>query len=443
MSTSLPLEHDAVILAGARTPFCKAGSDLAAVPAHQLVRHVLREALERAEVRPEEVDEVIVGNIAQPAESTTLARVAALLAGIPEATPAYTLNRNCGSALQAITDAALKVRSGRARVVLAGGAESMSRIPLLFPETAKGPFLALARARSLAGRVRALASFRPRDLKPVVALEVGLTDYVCGLNMGETAEVLAREFGISREAQDRFALTSHRRATDAWSRGAMTDEVAPLTLPPAHTTEVVRDNGPRENQSLDALAKLRPYFDRRTGSVTVGNACPITDGAAAVVVASHRHARERGLPILGRVRGWGYAGLSPSRMGLGPVFASARALADAGATVRDVALWEINEAFAAQVLACLAAFDSRRFAHDELGGAEPLGAIDPERLNVNGGAIALGHPVGATGARLALTLLLEMERRDAPLGVAALCIGGGQGGALVLERVASPAAAAA
>jgi acetyl-CoA C-acetyltransferase/acetyl-CoA acyltransferase len=443
MSASLPLASDAVIVAGARTPFCRAGTDLTGVPAHQLMRHALREALERAEVRPEEVDEVIVGNIAQPAESTTLARVAALLAGIPEATPAYTLNRNCGSALQAITDAALRVRGGRARVVLAGGAESMSRIPLLFPETAKAPFLALARARSFAGRLAALGSFRPRHLKPVVALEVGLTDYVCGLNMGETAEVLAREFGITREAQDRFALQSHRRASDAWSRGGMAEEVAPLTLPPKHATEVGRDNGPRENQSIEALAKLRPYFDRRYGSVTVGNACPITDGAAAVVVTSHAYAREHGLPILGRVRGWGFAGLSPSRMGLGPVFATARALADAGVSVRDVGLWEINEAFAAQVLACLAAFDSRRFARDELGTAEPLGAIDPERLNVNGGAIALGHPVGATGARLALTLLLEMQRRDAALGVAALCIGGGQGGALVLERVPAPAAAAA
>jgi len=441
MSGSLPQERDAVIVAGARTPFCRAGTDLARIPAHQLMQHALREALERAEVRPDEIDEVIVGNIAQPAESTTLARVAALLAGIPEATPAYTLNRNCGSALQAITDAALQVRAGRAQVVLAGGVESMSRIPLLFPETATAPFLGLARARSLAGRLAALGRFRPRDFKPVVALEVGLTDYDCGLNMGETAEVLAREFGITREAQDRFALQSHTRALEAWNRGGMADEVVPLTLPPKHATDVARDNGPRENQSLDALAKLRPYFDRRYGSVTVGNACPITDGAAAVVVASHSYAREHRLPILGKVRGWGFAGLSPSRMGLGPVFATARALADAGVTARDVGLWEINEAFAAQVLACLAAFDSRRFAADELGRAEPLGAIDPERLNVNGGAIALGHPVGATGARLALTLLLEMRRRDVALGVATLCIGGGQGGALVLERV--PVAAGA
>ena len=436
MSTVPAPDRDPLILAGARTPLAKAGTALRDVPAHELLRVALREAMERAEIRPEEIDEVIVGNIAQPAEAANIARVAALLAGVPRETPAFTVNRNCGSALQAIADAALRIRSGHARAVLAGGTESMSRIPLLFSEAGKAAFFRLARARSLPARLGALLAFRPRHFRPTVALEIGLTDYVCGLNMGQTAEVLAREFGIGREAQDRFALESHRRTVAAWSEGRMKDEVVPVSLGPEHRAAVSRDVGPRENQTLEALARLKPYFDRKFGTVTVGNACPVTDGAAAVVLTSAAFARERDLPRLGRVRSWGFAGLSPSRMGLGPVFASARALDEAAISVRDLDLVEINEAFAAQVLACLAAFDSREFARAELGREEALGPIDPGKLNVNGGAIALGHPVGATGARLVLTLLREMARRGAALGLATLCIGGGQGGAMVLERAA-------
>jgi acetyl-CoA C-acetyltransferase/acetyl-CoA acyltransferase len=423
------------VVAGARTPFARAGTALARLPAHDLMRAALREAMERAGVRPEEVDEVIVGNVAQPAESTTLGRTAALLAGVPPSIPACTVNRNCGSGLQAIADAALRVQSGRARLIVAGGVESMSRIPLLFSEEAKAAFLRLSRARGAGGRLAALAAFRPRHLRPVVALEVGLTDYTCGLNMGQTADALAREFGVDRGEQDRFALESHRRAVAAWSGGRMADEVVPVSIGPDHREMVTHDVGPREGQSLEALAKLRPYFDRRHGTVTVGNACPVTDGAAAVVVASEAYARERRLPALGGVRSWAFAGLEPARMGLGPVFASARALDDAGLSLDGIGLVEINEAFAAQVLACLRAFDSDRFAREELGRGRRLGAIDPARLNVNGGAIALGHPVGATGARLVLTLLLEMARRGVERGLAALCIGGGQGGAMVLERV--------
>ena len=423
-----------LVSAGVRTPFAKAGTDLRAVPAHELMRLALREAMERAEVRPVEVDEVIVGNVAQPAESTTMGRVAALLAGIPQRVPATTVNRNCASSLQAITDAALRIETGRAQIVLAGGVESMSRIPLLFSEEAKGRFFGLARARSALGKLAALASFRPRHFSPVVALEVGLTDYTCGLNMGETAEVLAREFGIDRESQDRFALESHRRAVAAWREGRMAEEVSPVPLPPRYDRDVEQDVGPRENQSLEALAKLRPYFDRRHGTVTVGNACPVTDGAAALVLMSARRARAGGHPVLGGIRSWAFAGLDPSRMGLGPVYASALALREAGVTLQDIGLVELNEAFAAQVLACLAAFQSERFAREELELDRPLGTLDRSILNVNGGAIALGHPVGATGARLVLTLLLEMARRDVELGLATLCVGGGQGGALIVER---------
>ncbi len=435
MPETLP-QHDPLISAGARTPFAKVGAALQSVPAHELMRIALQEALERAEIRPADVDEVIVGNVAQPAEAANLARVASLLAGIPRQVPAFTVNRNCASALQAIADGALRIRSGRARVVLVGGTESMSRIPLMFSDAAKDAFFRLMRARTLAQRIRSMAAFRARHFRPIVALEVGLTDITCGLNMGETAENLAREFGIARDAQDRFALESHRRAAAAWREGRLAEEVTPVPLAPDYREMVERDVGLREEQTLQALGKLRPYFDRKYGTVTVGNSCPVTDGAAALVLVSAARARELGVPTLGRIRSWAFAGLDPARMGLGPVFATARALDEAGARLSDVDLVEINEAFAVQVLACLTAFESQDFARRELHRDAALGAIDPAMLNVNGGAIALGHPVGATGARLVLTLLLEMARRDAGLGLATLCIGGGQGGAMVLERTA-------
>jgi acetyl-CoA C-acetyltransferase/acetyl-CoA acyltransferase len=268
----------------------------------------------------------------------------------------------------------------------------------------------------------------------MAGLLLGLTDPVSGLNMGETAELLAREFAIGREEQDAFALRSHQRAAAAWSGGRLEGEVIPVPIPPRYERAAERDNGIRDNQSLEALARLQPVFDRRWGTVTAGNASQITDGAAALVLASAGRARSLGLPELGRIRSWGFAGCDPARMGLGPVVATPIALRRAGGLSLDrIDLIEINEAFAAQVLACLKAFGSRQFFERHVGSA-PLGAPDPERINVNGGAIALGHPVGASGGRLVLTLLREMQRRDASLGLATLCVGGGQGGALVVER---------
>jgi len=315
--------------------------------------------------------------------------------------------------------------------VLAGGMESMSRIPLLFPFEYGEWLEGLTRAKSLPARLAAAAHFRPGLLAPRVALAEALTDPVCGLNMGETAEVLAREFRVTRERQDEFALASHQKAIAARER--LREEIVPVFPPPGY--EMLRDDaGPRESQSLEALAKLKPYFDRRGGTVTVGNACPVTDGAVALLVADEATARAWPVPPLGRLRAYAFAGLAPRRMGLGPVFAAARALDQAGLALEDIELFEINEAFAAQVLACVEAARSAAFARDELGRDRALGEIPLERLNVNGGAIALGHPVGASGARLLLTLLLEMRRRGAKRGLASLCVGGGQGAAFVLER---------
>jgi len=428
-------DRDVLILEGARTPFCRAGSVLSELPARELGRIAVREAIERSELAPGEIDEVIVGNIAGPYDATNVARVIALSAGVPRRVPAYTVNRNCGSALQAIADGALRIRSGEASVVVAAGVESMSKIPVLYPESFKKTLARAARAKSAWRKALSLSLLRPRDFKPVVALEEGLTDPISGLNMGQTAEVLARDFAITREEQDIVALESHRRTTRAWAEGRLAKEVAPVPLPPRYQALADRDNGHRENQSLEALAKLRPYFDPQYGTVTAGNASQITDGAAAVVLASGEKARAIGAKPLGRLRSFAFAACEPERMGLGPVFATPLALRRAGVTLREVGLVEINEAFAAQVLACVYAMGSASFAREKLGLASAVGDLDPDRTNVNGGAIAIGHPVGASGARLVLTLLYEMARRSVPLGLATLCIGGGQGGAAVVELV--------
>ena len=419
------------ILGGVRTPFAKAGTVFRRTPVYDLGRVAVSELLARHELDPAQIDEVILGNCAGPAEAANVARVTSLRAGLPERVPAVTVHRNCASGMEAVAVAAERIQLGRARLVLAGGMESMSQIPLLFPFEFGDWLEGLSRAKGPLARLGAAARFRPAMLRPRLALLEALTDPVCGLNMGQTAEVLAREFRIGRRRQDEFALASHERTVAARER--LREEIVPFFPPPAY--EMVRDDvGPRDRQSLEQLAKLEPFFDRRNGTVTVGNACPVTDGAVTLLVAGEEVARGWPVPPLGRIRTWAFAGLSPRRMGLGPVHAMARALDAAGLALADMDLFEINEAFAAQVLACLEAARSGEFARAELSRERALGEIPLERLNVNGGAIALGHPVGASGARLLLTLLLEMRRRGAKRGLASLCVGGGQGAAFVLER---------
>lgn len=429
-----PSDRDVVVISGVRTPFVKAGSLLARVPAVELGRIAVREAIERADLDPGTIDEVIVGNIAGPADAANIARVIALLAKVPEHVPAFTVNRNCASGLESIAEAAYRIQAGHANVIVAGAVESMSQIPFLLTREAQEVWTGLSRARGVLGQLKAMGRFRPRHFKPVVGLMLGLTDPISGLNMGETAENLAREFQISREEQDAFALRSHQRATAAWSNGLLDDEVIPVPRAPRYDKSIDRDNGIRENQTMEALGKLRPIFDRKFGTVTAGNSSQITDGAAALVLASRVRARQLGARVLGTIRSWAFAGCDPARMGLGPAVATPIALQRAGGIALDrMDLVEINEAFAVQVLASLRAMASRQFC-EKYTGRGPLGHLDPDRLNVNGGAIAFGHPVGATGGRLVLTLLNEMARRDLSLGLVTLCVGGGQGGAIVLER---------
>jgi acetyl-CoA acetyltransferase family protein len=419
------------ILAGVRTPFAKAGSVFKRTPSYELGRIAAAEVVARSDVDPERIDEVVFGHCAMPIEAANSSRVVALRAGVPERVPAVTVHRNCASGMEAVANACHRIGSGDAKLVLAGGMESMSQIPLQFGSEYADFLEGVMRAKTPFARLRAMLRFRPRMLTPRIALAEGLTDLVCGLNMGQTAEVLAREFRIGRERQDAYALRSHQRAVAG--REAMREEIVPVYPGPAH--EPVRDDvGPREGQTLEALARLKPYFDRRNGTVTVGNSCQVTDGAAALLVGDDEVAKGWPMPPLGRVRAFAFAGLAPQRMGLGPVFAMAKALARAQVSLTEIEVFEINEAFAAQVLACLEAAKSEKFCRDELGLDRPLGEIPEERLNVNGGAIALGHPVGVSGARLLLTTLHEMRRRGARLGLASLCVGGGQGAAFVLER---------
>ncbi len=428
MSTEVVITH------GLRTVFAKAGTTLRRVPAVELGRQAVAELVARADVAPDRIDEVILGCAGNPIDAANIARVVALRANLPRQIPAVTVQRNCGSGLEAITTAAERIRCGRARVIVAGGVESMSGYPLLFSSAAARVFEDVYRARSPLARLSALSGFRPRHFQPEIALATGLTDPVCGLNMGETAEVLAKEFGVSRQEQDEFALRSHQLAAAAEAEGRFAAERISVYAPPRYDTTIDTDTGPRVNQSMEALAKLRPAFDRRYGTVTPGNSCMVTDGAAVTLVMDAETAANLGHAPMGRIAGYGWGGLSPRRMGLGPCFATPRALDDAGVSLDQIDLVELNEAFAAQVLACLLCFRSGVFARQELGRDKPVGDIPFERLNVNGGAIALGHPVGTTGARLVVTLLLEMARRQVARGLATMCIGGGQGGAMVLER---------
>ncbi|HZU38519.1 MAG TPA: thiolase family protein [Gemmataceae bacterium] len=423
---------DIAILDGVRTPFAKAFGPLAPVPAQELGRVVVSRLLDRTDVRPDQVDQVVIGNVATPPEAANIARVIALLAGIPEDRIAHTVSRNCASGMEAITTAAGLLELGEAKTVVAGGTESMSRIPLLYGPEATDVFLRLAKAKGWWQRLRTMLQFRLRHFQPVPGVKLGLTDPVSGLIMGETAEVLADDFGITRQEQDAYALESHRKAVAAQQRSVFDVEIVPVKAE-GMATELKKDVGPRAEQSMEALAKLKPFF-RQGGTVTVGNSCSITDGAAAVVLMPGEMARAQGRKPLGYLRGYAYAGLDPRRMGLGPVYATSKLLDRAGLAMKDIDLIELNEAFAAVVLANERAFASDKFAQEHLSRPAALGELSRDRLNVNGGAIALGHPVGATGTRLVLTLLRELERRNLKRGLATLCVGGGQGGAVLVER---------
>ncbi len=403
-----------VVVDGVRTPFCKMGSSLAHLPADELGRIAVQALLAKTGLDPALVSEVIFGCVIQPPEAANVARVIALRAGIPKEVPAMTVHRNCASGFEAITTAYERMTAGRGEVYIVGGTENMSLAPLLFPVSAASKFAGLMRARSFGQKLLAAARFRPRDFAPRIGLKVGLSDPVSGLNMGETAELLAREYDVSRAEQDAFAQRSHEKASAA--HGRLLEEICPVF---SRGQIVAGDNGPRQDSSVAGLGKLKPVFDRTFGSVTAGNSSQITDGAVALLVMTETKAAQLGFKPLGKLTSYAYAGCDPARMGLGPV----AAIRKAGRPPADADLIEINEAFAAQVLANLRVFKTQ---------GTP---VPEEKLNVNGGAIALGHPVGASGARLVLTSLLELRRRHARTALVSACVGGGQGAALWLEAM--------
>lgn len=335
--------------------------------------------------------------------------------------------------MQSITSAGDRIRAKEGKIYLCGGVESMSNIPLVYNEKMAALFRNLSKSRTLMDRLHTLIAFRPGFLKPIIGLMSGLTDPVSGLMMGSTAEVLARDFHIPREAQDEFALQSHQKAQRAKESGRFAEEILPIICDERNGKILEYDDGIRDGQTLEALAALKPYFDRKNGTVTAGNSSQITDAAASVIVMGEKEAKERGLTPLGYVSDYVYAGLDPKRMGLGPVISTHKLFKRNRLSIKEIDLVEINEAFAAQVIACLQSFDSAAFAKTHFNESRALGAIDPEILNVNGGAVALGHPVGMTGTRMVLTLLHELRNRKMQRGLATLCVGGGQGVALLLE----------
>ena len=427
---------DVVIAAGLRSPWVRAGGAFRAEDAGHLGSQVMRELLVRTGIEPGAFDEVVVGSVGPPHDQANIARVVAMRAGIPRHVPARTVARNCASGIEAVTTAAASIKAGVGDLYMTMGLEVMSAYPLIFGEKMTNLFAGLMRARSLGQRLAAVGSFRPGFLKPRVALLEGLTDPISDLLMGQTAELVARDFGITREECDAYAAESHRRAAQARDAGRFEDEILPLFPLGAKegATSVLHDDSIRDDQSPEKLAKLRPYFEKPDGVVTVGNACGITDGAGALVVTTAERARELGLAPLARLKGWAWAGCEPARMGLGPVHATAQVLDATGVTLGDIGAIELNEAFAAQVLGCARAFESAEFAREKLGRTSPLGTLDLDRTNVNGGAIALGHPLGASGSRITMHLAHAIKRGEAKTAVGSACIGGGQGIALVLKE---------
>ncbi len=432
MNGSVPAGRRAAVVAGVRTPFVKAGTDFNDLSAVELGALVVNELLVRSGIPPKEFDSVVFGQVIPSSTVTLVGREMVLRSQLPRSVQAHTVARACATSIQTTTDAADQIRLGHSDCAISGGAESVSDAPIFASRQLAQTLVEVSRAKSLGDRVRLLSRLRPRDFTPVPP---ALKEPTTGLTMGESAEQMAQKNGISRAAQDELAWQSHARAAAAWDAGKFDAEVMHVPVPPRYDRVSARDNIVRKDTTVDALARLRPVFDRRYGTVTAGNASPLTDGAAALVVMSEEKAKALGLTPLGYVKAYAYAALDPRDQLLqGPAYAAPIALDRAGLRLSDMDLVDMHEAFAAQVLSNLQAFASRTFAEKELGRSEPLGEVDPAKLNVNGGSIALGHPFAATGARMILQTLRELGRRKGQHALLTVCAAGALGAALVLER---------
>ena len=421
------------IIDGARTPFLKSRNTPGPFSASDLATYAGRALLSRQPFSPEMLDEVIVGCASPGMDETNIGRVISLRLGCGHKVPGWTVMRNCASGMQAIDSAIANIQRGRASLVLAGGVDALSRTPMFYSAPMVKWFSDMAAARSFGEKLQLFLRLRPGTLlSPVIGLVRGLTDPVVGLMMGQTAENLAWKFGITRQEMDAYSVESHRRLAAAQDAGYL-EEIIPLIG--ADGTVYKNDDGLRRDSSMESLARLKPFFDRTYGAVTAGNSSQITDGAAWLLLASAAAVAQWQLQPIGRIVDTQWAGLDPALMGLGPVHASTPILQRHGLQLSDIDAWEINEAFAAQVLGCILAWQDDDYCRSELGLPQALGKIDMARLNVDGGAIALGHPVGASGARIVLHLLHVLRREKKKRGIATICIGGGQGGAVLVEAL--------
>jgi len=419
------------IVDGSRTPQLKSRGKVGPFTAGDLAVAAARPLLLRHPFPLDALDEVILGCIMPGEREANVARVVALRLGIPQTVPAWTVQRNCASGMQSIDSAYHNIRNGDADLILAGGVESMSHAPVLFNHTMVNWLGAMMKARSLPQKLATLLQLRGRHFKPVIALLHGLTDDTVGLNMGETAEIIANKFGITREQMDAFAMRSHHRLAAAHDAGHL-DEIEILYDSKGKLYD--HDDGVRADSSMQSLAKLRPAFDRKYGNVTAGNSAQITDGGAWVLLASEDAVEQHDLPVIASITDTQWAGLDPAVMGMGPVHAMTPIMQRQGLTVDDIDYWEINEAFAAQVLGCIEAWNMDDYCQQELGLEQAFGEIPEDRLNIDGGGVSLGHPVGASGARIVLHLSKILQRTGARQGMASLCIGGGQGGAMLIQN---------
>jgi acetyl-CoA C-acetyltransferase len=432
METQQIHKRDVYIVDGARTPFLKARGKPGDFSASDLAVNAGRELLARQPFSPNDLGEVVLGCMMPSPDEANIGRLVALRLGCGKFMPAWTVQRNCASGMQSLDSAVKDIALGRHDLVLAGGTESMSRAPLLFNNGMVNWLAGMWGAKTFGNKLKQMAGFRPGFLAPVIALLRGLTDPTVNLNMGQTAEILAYRFNISREQMDDFAYQSHMRVAKAQ------DENVFKEILPAYDYKggyFLADDGVRRETTVEKLATLKPFFDKKFGSVTAGNSSQVSDGAALLLLASKDAVKKYKLPVLAKIADIEWAGLEPAEMGLGPVFSTTALMKRYNLHKDDIDFWEINEAFAAQVLACLAAWEDEEFCKNSLGLNKAFGKIDQNRLNVDGGAVALGHPVGASGARIVLHLAEVLKREGAHRGIATICIGGGQGGAMLIENV--------
>jgi acetyl-CoA acyltransferase len=419
------------IVAGVRTPFAKAGTAFKTISAIDLGKLCVAELLQRTNLDGKEVQALVFGTVVPSVVEPNIAREVSLLPLLPKGVQAYTVSRACASANQAITDAADQIALGHLDVAIAGGSESLSNIPILHSQRFAETLLLASKAKSLPARLRTLARLRPKDFIPITP---AIAEPTTGETMGQSAEKMAKLNAITREEQDHFALRSHRLASAGTADGRLTAEIMPVYVPPKFESVLTSDNGIREDTSYEQLAALKPVFDRKYGSVTAGNSSPLTDGGACVLLMSEEKAKALGYAPLGIIKSYAYAALDPGEQLLqAPVLAAPVALKRAGLSLKDIDLVEMHEAFAAQVLSNLKGFESKWWA-ERAGFSQPIGEVDRAKLNVMGGSIAIGHPFGATGARITTTLLNELQRRGGQFGLMTVCTAGGMGFAMVVER---------